>query len=121
MELLRKDEFERVLVFVNMKWHVDKLEKHLRDKGFRVNSIHGDKRQNQRSRAIEDFKSGRVNILLATDVAARRLDIDNVSHVINFDIPNNFDDYAHRIGRTGRANRKGVALTFVPNRSPGHR
>lgn len=121
MELLRKDEFERVLVFINMKWHVDKLEKLLRDKGFRVNSIHGDKRQNQRSRAIEDFKSGRVNILLATDVAARGLDIDNVSHVINFDIPNNFDDYAHRIGRTGRANRKGVALTFVPNRASGNR
>ena len=113
IKLLKKDEFERVLVFINMKWHVDKLEKILKDEGIRVESIHGDKRQSQRSRAIENFKSNRVNVLLATDVAARGLDIPSVSHVINFDIPNTYQDYVHRIGRTGRANKAGIALTFV--------
>jgi len=115
-ELLKRDEFEKVLVFVNMKWHVDKLEKILKDMSFKVESIHGDKRQTQRSRAIENFKAGKANILLATDVAARGLDISNITHVINFDIPNSFEDYIHRIGRTGRANKTGIALTFVPNR-----
>ena len=115
-ELLRKDTFEKVLVFINMKWHVDKLEVILKDNGFKVESIHGDKRQSQRSRAIENFKAGKANILLATDVAARGLDISNITHVINFDIPASFEDYIHRIGRTGRANKTGTALTFVPNR-----
>lgn len=114
-ELLRKDTFEKVLVFVNMKWHVDKLESILKDNGFRVESIHGDKRQSQRSRAIENFKAGKANILLATDVAARGLDISNITHVINFDIPATFEDYIHRIGRTGRANKTGTALTFIPH------
>lgn len=113
-QLLRNDSFERVLVFINMKWHVAKIEDLLKKKGFKVDSIHGDKRQSQRSRAIDNFKSGRVNILLATDVAARGLDIDDITHVINFDVPNCYDDYVHRIGRTGRANKKGTALTFVP-------
>lgn len=119
-ELLRRDTFEKVLVFVNMKWHVDKLEKDLKEKGFRVESIHGDKRQAQRSRAIENFKSNKSNILLATDVAARGLDINNITHVINFDIPNSFEDYVHRIGRTGRANKTGIALTFVPHRGQAY-
>ncbi|MCC7304194.1 DEAD/DEAH box helicase [bacterium] len=119
-ELLRKDTFEKVLVFINMKWHVDKLEKELRTKGFKVESIHGDKRQSQRSRAIENFKSGRANILLATDVAARGLDISNITHVINFDVPNSYEDYVHRIGRTGRANKTGTALTFVPHRGQSY-
>lgn len=114
-ELLKKDTFEKVLVFVNMKWHVDKLEKILKDQGFRVESLHGDKRQSQRSRAIENFKSNKANVLLATDVAARGLDISNITHVINFDVPNTYDEYVHRIGRTGRANKTGIALTFVPH------
>jgi len=114
-ELLKRDTFERVLVFVNMKWHVDKLEKILYARGFKVESIHGDKRQTQRSRAIENFKAGKANVLLATDVAARGLDISNITHVINFDVPNSYEDYVHRIGRTGRANKTGVALTFVPH------
>jgi superfamily II DNA/RNA helicase len=113
IELLKKDGFERVLVFINMKWHVDKIETLLRARGFKVESLHGDKRQSQRSRAVENFKNGRANILLATDVAARGLDIDNITHVINFDIPKAYEDYVHRIGRTGRANKMGVALTFV--------
>ncbi len=116
IELLKRDTFEKVLVFINMKWHVDKLEKILKDEGLKVESIHGDKRQTQRSRAIENFKSNKANILLATDVAARGLDISNITHVINFDVPNTYEDYVHRIGRTGRANKTGIALTFVPNR-----
>ena len=78
-----------------------------------VDSIHGDKRQNMRKRAIDNFKAGHTNVLIATDVAARGLDIPKVALVINYDIPNNFQDYIHRIGRTGRAQEIGDALTFV--------
>ncbi|HNZ70814.1 MAG TPA: DEAD/DEAH box helicase [Candidatus Dojkabacteria bacterium] len=113
IELLNSDGFEKVLVFVNTKREVDHLDRQLFDKGFKVTSIHGEKRQRERQRAIESFKSGRANILVATDVAARGLDIKNVTHVINFDIPMNYEDYIHRVGRTGRANKMGVALTFV--------
>ena len=77
-------------------------------------AIHGNKSQSQRTRALEAFKSGRVNVLVATDVAARGLDIPNVSHVINFDTPQVYEDYIHRIGRTGRAGARGHAHTFVP-------
>lgn len=115
-ELLRQPDFEKVLVFINMKWHVDKIERHLQDKGFKVESLHGDKRQSQRSRSLENFKSGRANILLATDVAARGLDVQGITHVINFDIPNDYESYVHRIGRTGRANKAGTALTFIEGR-----
>lgn len=114
-ELLHNNSFEKVLVFVNMKWHVDKLERFLRTKGIRAESIHGNKSQGQRSRAIENFKANRSKVLLATDIAARGLDISNITHVINYDIPNTYDDYVHRIGRTGRAEKFGMALTFVPN------
>jgi ATP-dependent RNA helicase RhlE len=110
-ELLKKDTFEKVLVFVNMKWHVDKLEKILKDQGFRVESLHGDKRQSQRSRAIENFKSNKANVL-ATDVAEEGYQTSLTS--LNFDVPNTYDDL-HRIGRTGRANKTGIALTFVPH------
>jgi superfamily II DNA/RNA helicase len=79
----------------------------------RVASIHGNKSQFQRQRAIEEFKASKVQVLLATDVVARGLDIKNVTHVINFDLPQTYEDYIHRIGRTGRADQKGVALTFV--------
>lgn len=112
-ELLRKEEFSKVLVFVNTKRGVEKLCRELRDNGHRADSIHGDRKQSQRQRAIDDFKRNRTDVLIATDVAARGLDISNVSHVINFDIPESYQDYIHRIGRTGRANKKGVALTFV--------
>ena len=80
---------------------------------FKSQFIHGDLRQSQRNRAIKDFKDGFVNILIATDVASRGLDIKDVTHVINYDIPENYEDYTHRIGRTGRAGKKGIALTFV--------
>lgn len=112
-ELLQSDGFDKVLVFVNTKRQVDKIEKHLYTQGFKVESIHGDKRQNVRKRSIEKFKEGHAKVLIATDVAARGLDIKDVTHVINYDIPNNYEDYIHRVGRTGRANKKGFALTFV--------
>ena len=112
-ELLTKEEFKKVLVFGRTKWGIEKLSYALSDRGFRVASIHGNKNQNQRQRALEDFKANYVQVLLATDVASRGIDIDNVSHVINFDQPESYEDYIHRIGRTGRMDKKGVALTFV--------
>ena len=113
MDILNQEKTEKTLIFVNTKRFVDQLEDELLDKGLRVSAIHGDKKQQQRRKAIEMFKTNRSNILIATDVAARGLDIPNVSHVINFDEPNNFEDYIHRIGRTGRADKSGIALTFV--------
>ncbi len=112
-ELLKKQEFEKVIVFGNTKWKVQSLSDELVRRGFRAAAIHGDKRQSQRRAILEQFRRSEVKILLATDVAARGLDIKNVSHVINFELPETYDDYVHRIGRTGRANKSGVALTFV--------
>ena len=89
------------------------MEGELFRRGFKAAFIHGDLRQSQRNRAITDFKTGYVNILIATDVASRGLDIKDVTHVINYDEPENYEDYTHRIGRTGRAGKKGFALTFV--------
>lgn len=112
-ELLIKKEFSKVLIFGKTKIGVEKLSRALYERGFKAESIHGDKNQHKRQKALNSFKLNFVDILVATDVAARGLDIPNVSHVINFDLPNTYDDYVHRIGRTGRANQKGQALTFV--------
>ncbi|MCK9445360.1 DEAD/DEAH box helicase [bacterium] len=112
-DLLSKKEFTKVLVFGKTKHGVEKLSKALIQKGLKAESIHGDKTQAKRKRAVDSFKAGYVRILVATDVAARGLDIDNVSHVINYDIPATYDDYVHRIGRTGRGKKKGEALTFI--------
>jgi superfamily II DNA/RNA helicase len=112
-ELVEAKKDQKVLVFVNTKREVDRIDKMLYDCKFSVDSIHGDKRQNMRKRAIDNFKAGQTDILIATDVAARGLDIPKVALVINYDIPNNYQDYIHRIGRTGRANEIGDALTFV--------
>jgi len=112
-ELLRTDGFDKVLVFGRTKYGMDKLQRALQTKGVSVAAIHGNKRQTQRQRAIDDFKQNRIQVLLATDIASRGLDIDQVTHVINFDQPESYEDYIHRIGRTGRANRTGIALTFV--------
>jgi len=111
--LVKKDEYKKVLVFGRTKHGVEKLSKILGQKGFKVESIHGNKSQNQRQRALTMFKQNRIQVLLATDVASRGLDIDNVSHVINYDIPATYDDYVHRIGRTGRGANRGIALTFI--------
>lgn len=113
VDLLKKPDFQKVLVFGRTKFGVEKLSNNLRTKGFRVDSIHGDKSQNYRLRALQSFKKGAIKILIATDVAARGLDIDSVSHVVNFDLPANYDDYVHRIGRTGRAEKKGKAISLV--------
>ncbi len=112
-DMLIKPEFTKVIVFIQTKWRLKDTEKELRFRGFKVASIHGNKTQAARQKSLSQFKENRINILLATDVAARGLDIDNVSHVINYDQPATYDDYIHRIGRTGRGNNKGTALTFV--------
>lgn len=111
--LLIQKQYEKVLIFGRTKWGVQKLADELVKRGFKADAIHGNKRQNQRLRTLEQFKRNNIQILLATDVASRGLDIDNVSHVINYDMPASYEDYIHRIGRTGRANKKGIALTFV--------
>ena len=112
-DLLAQDEFEKVLVFGRTKWGVQKLTDELVRRGLRAAAIHGNKSQGQRQRVLDQFKRNEISILLATDVASRGLDIPDVSHVINYDMPASYDDYVHRIGRTGRANKKGVALTFI--------
>jgi ATP-dependent RNA helicase RhlE len=113
-EVLNQDASEKVLIFREMKHSVDTLAKELGRMGFKVGGIHGDKRSRERIRILDDFKKDKINILIATDVAARGLDIPDVTHVINFDVPQTYDTYVHRIGRTGRAGKKGTALTFVP-------
>jgi ATP-dependent RNA helicase RhlE len=112
-ELLRQTEVSKVIIFGRTKHGIEKLAEALYNKNHKVASIHGDKSQGQRKRALEVFKRGEVDVLLATDVASRGLDIPNVTHVINYDLPENYDDYVHRIGRTGRAGKKGNALSFV--------
>lgn len=112
-ELLIKREYGKVLIFGRTKWGVQKLSDELVKRGFKAEAIHGNKRQNQRLKTLDKFKNGEINILLATDVASRGLDIPDVSHVINYDLPDSRNAYIHRIGRTGRANKKGSALTFV--------
>jgi len=112
-DLLIRDGFNKVLIFGRTKWGMEKLSRSLSDRGFRTAAIHGNKSQNQRQNALDDFKNNQVQILIATDVASRGLDIEDVTHVINYDAPMSYDDYVHRIGRTGRAGKRGTALTFV--------
>jgi superfamily II DNA/RNA helicase len=111
--LLSQGEFSKVLIFGRTKHGVEKLAKDLATRGVRAESIHGNKTQSRRQRALDTFKRGTTHVLVATDVAARGLDISDISHVINFDLPASHEDYVHRIGRTGRAGKKGIALTFV--------
>jgi ATP-dependent RNA helicase RhlE len=110
---LRDDECELALVFVRTKRGVDRLVKRLSREGVNVVGMHGDKSQGQRERALASFESFKVDTLVATDVAARGIDVDGISHVINFDPPADRDGYVHRVGRTGRAGRSGVGVTFV--------
>jgi len=112
-DLLNKPGFNKVIIFGRTKWGTEKLSNLLIQRGFKAVAIHGNKSQNQRQRALNLFKQNVVRILIATDVASRGLDIDNVTHVINYDAPTSYDDYVHRIGRTGRAGKPGVALTFL--------
>jgi len=110
--LLRNTIEGNILIFRRTKMGIAKLEKMLKGNGYKVDSIHGDKTQNDRETALNKFKDGDLNILIATDVAARGIDIDNLDAVINFDIPNVSETYVHRIGRTGRAGNTGTAYSF---------
>ena len=113
VELLKNVDFKKVLIFTSTKREADNLSRKLRDNSIYVEALHGDKKQSQRSRIIDMFKHDKIDVLIATDVASRGLDVNNITHVINYDMPNNYEDYIHRIGRTGRAGKKGFALTFV--------
>lgn len=112
-DLLSKDTFRKVLIFGRTKYGVEEIAVSLQKSGFSADSIHGDKRQNQRETVLRKFKDNQLRILCATDVAARGIDVKDITHVINFDQPATYDDYIHRIGRTGRAGKSGIALTFV--------
>lgn len=113
--MLSDEQYRRVIIFGAMKHGVEKLAKQLNRDGIGAESIHGNKTHAQRQRSLRNFKSGQARVLVATDVAARGIHVDNVSHVINYDLPNTFSDYVHRIGRTGRGDKRGEALTFVPS------
>ncbi len=112
-DLLLGDDFEKVIIFGETKIGVDRIEKHLKILGHNAIAIHGDKRPRERNFALKSFKDNKAKILIATDVAARGLDVPNVSHVINYDLPSTYEDYIHRIGRTGRGGKLGKAFTFV--------
>lgn len=112
-DLLKKDGFDKILIFGRTKHGVDRLSRELAARGFKAESIHGDKNYSRRIKALQLFKENHIQILVATDVAARGLDIPNVSHVINYDTPATYEDYVHRIGRTGRGDKQGKALTFI--------
>ena len=113
LDMVNNQDFEKVLVFDETKRRVSRLCEKLNKSGVRADEIHGDKSQNARQRALNSFKRGRVQVLVATDVAARGIDVSDVTHVINYQLPTNFDSYIHRIGRTGRAGKTGKAFTFV--------
>jgi ATP-dependent RNA helicase RhlE len=112
-DLLNREDVVRTLIFCETKRSTESLSKELVLRGFTSDAMHGNKSQSQRQRALKKFKDGHVKILVATDVAARGIDIDNISHVVNYDVPQTYDDYTHRIGRTGRAGTTGNAITFV--------
>jgi ATP-dependent RNA helicase RhlE len=114
--MLSNKEYEKVLIFGETKFGVQRLSDHLDNSGIPSAAIHGNKNQSQRQRALKQFKDERVRVLVATDVAARGLDIPNVTHVINFDTPQTYEDYIHRIGRTGRGGASGHAHTFIEQR-----
>ena len=112
-ELLRSGNLDSVLVFTRTKHGADRVVRHLEREGISATAMHADKSQGQRMRALEDFKSGQVRVLVATDIAQRGLDISGITHVVNYDVPQQAEDYVHRIGRTGRAAASGDAFTFM--------
>jgi len=113
--LLNFDDFETVIIFSRTRYGADKIFKFLTKNNVKATVLHSDKSQNQRQAALNNFKSGSISVLIATDIAARGIDVSNISHVINYDVPETPEDYVHRIGRTGRAEKFGQALTFVDN------
>jgi ATP-dependent RNA helicase RhlE len=113
VHLLQDTSLNMVLVFSRMKHAADRIARHLESKGIKTATMHANRSQNQRLRALKDFKSGQVRVLVATDIAARGIDVDGISHVVNYDFPMHAEDYVHRIGRTGRAHAVGDAISFV--------
>jgi ATP-dependent RNA helicase RhlE len=113
LHLLREPQMNMVLIFTRMKHSADRLARQLEQKGVRTATLHSNRSQNQRLKALKDFKSGVVRVLVATDIAARGIDVDGISHVVNYDFPMHVEDYVHRIGRTGRAHAVGDAISFV--------
>jgi ATP-dependent RNA helicase RhlE len=118
-EILRKTRTESVLVFTRTKHRAERLAQQLMGAGYQVTSLQGNLPQHRRQAALEGFRNGSFKILVATDIAARGIDVLSISHVINYDMPDDTDDYIHRIGRTGRVNKSGEALTFVTNDDAG--
>ncbi|MSO68342.1 MAG: DEAD/DEAH box helicase [Pseudolabrys sp.] len=112
VEVLKTEKTDRVLVFTRTKHGADKVVRALQKTGFAAEAIHGNKSQNQRERVLADFRDGKLRILIATDIAARGIDVDGVSHVVNYDLPNIPESYVHRIGRTARAGADGIAISF---------
>jgi ATP-dependent RNA helicase RhlE len=113
LHLLKDPQMDMVLIFSRMKHAADRLARQLEQKGVKTATLHSNRSQNQRLKALKDFKSGAVSVLVATDIAARGIDVDGISHVVNYDFPMHVEDYIHRIGRTGRANAIGDAISFV--------
>lgn len=114
--LLKDDALGSAVIFTSTKRHAGELADLLKERGFEASAIHGDMNQNQRTRTLAKLRSGTIRILVATDVAARGIDVRSITHVINFDLPHNVEDYVHRIGRTGRAGDSGTALSLVSQR-----
>ena len=118
-EVLRDPALRRVIVFTRTKHGADRVAKHLNKDGIAADAIHGDKAQGARQRALAAFRDGQVRVLVATDIAARGIDVDGVSHVVNFELPNVPESYVHRIGRTARAGAEGAAISFcAPDERP---
>jgi ATP-dependent RNA helicase RhlE len=113
LKILKQEEVESALVFVRTKFGADRLANELTRAGLKVETMHSDRNMTQRVRALESFREGSVKILIATDVAQRGIDVEGISHVINFDAPKDPEGYVHRVGRTARAGEKGVAITFM--------
>lgn len=113
LNLINGESFKKVILFAETKRNADRINKKLKNSGILTDVIHGNKSQNYRTRAIKHFKAGKIKVLVATDVAARGIDVDNVTHVINYQLPKTMDSYIHRIGRTGRAGKIGQAYTFI--------
>ena len=113
LALLKKTDTNSVLIFARTKYRAQKVAQQIERAGHKVTSLHGDRSQGQRQSALKGFKDGTHQIMVATDIAARGLDVESISHVINYDMPDTADAYIHRIGRTGRAERTGDAFTLV--------
>nr|ABZ06107.1 putative DEAD/DEAH box helicase [uncultured marine microorganism HF4000_005I08] len=119
-ELLNDKDMARVLIFTRTKHGANRVARYLHDRGIHSDAIHGNKAQNARQRALDGFRSGRIRALVATDIAARGIDVEGVTHVINFDLPNDPESYVHRIGRTARAGAAGIAISFCDSGERAH-